>query len=75
MLQRALARAAAATMICAVGAAMIQLAIMILGLSRPVAITVISLGALAGLNSLRRRVRAASVRHRFALRDPHGIHR
>ena len=54
---------------------MIQLAIMILGLSRPVAITVLSLAVLAGLNSLRRRVRAAGVRHRLALRDPHGIRR
>ena len=75
MLQRALARAAAAIMICAVGAAMIQLAIMILGLSRPVAISVLSLAVLAGLNSLRRRVRAAGVRHRLALRDPPGIRR
>ena len=75
MLQRAVARAAAAIVICAVGAALIQLAIMILGLSRPVAITVLSLAVLAGLNSLRRRVRAARVRHRLALRDPHGIRR
>jgi hypothetical protein len=43
-------------------------------MSSPVAITVITLGALAGLNSLRRRLRATA-RHRFGPRNPHGIHR
>ena len=66
MLQRTLASAAAAIVICALGAAMIQLTIMIFGLPRPVAITVLSLAALAGLNALRRnrRTPAAAVRGR-----------
>ena len=74
MLQRGLFCAAAAVMACAIGAAVLQLAVLILGMSSPVAITVITLVALAGLNSLRRRLRAAT-RHRFGPRNPHGIHR
>jgi len=74
MLQRGLACAAAAVMACAIGAALLQLAIQVLGLSSPVAITVICLVALAGLHSLRRRMRTAA-RHRFGPRNPHGIHR
>ena len=68
MLQRTLASAAAAIMICAIGAAMIQLTIMIFGLPLPVAITLLSLAALAGLNALRRnrRTPAAAVRGRRA---------
>ena len=68
MLQRTLASAAAAIMICAIGAAMIQLTIMIFGLPLPVAITLLSLAALAGLKALRRnrRTSAAAVRGRRA---------
>jgi hypothetical protein len=73
MLQRGFFCAAAAVMICAIGAALLQLAILILGLSSPAAITVIILVAVALLNSLRRRLRAS--RHRFGPRSPHGIHR
>jgi hypothetical protein len=72
MLERGLTRAAAVIMACAICAAVLQLAIMILGLPRPAAITMITLAALAGLNWLRRHVRA---RHRFVPRSPHGIHR
>jgi hypothetical protein len=61
-------------MICAIGAALLQLAVLILGLSSPVAITVLILVAVVLLNSLRRRLRA-SARHRFGPRNPHGIHR
>lgn len=57
MLQRGLACAAAAVMACAIGAALLRLAILVFGLSSPVAITVICLVVLAGLNSLRRRMR------------------
>jgi hypothetical protein len=74
MLQRGFFCAAAAVMICGIGAALLQLAVLILGLSSPVAITVIILVALVLLNSLRRRLRA-SARHRFGPRNPHGIHR
>lgn len=73
MLQRGLFCAAAAVMVCAIGAALVQLAVMILGFSSPVSITVITLVAVVALNSLRRRIRAA--RHRFGPRNPHGIHR
>jgi hypothetical protein len=56
MLQRGLFGAAAAIMVCAIGAAVLQLAVLILGMSSPVAITVITLVALVLLNSLRRRI-------------------
>ena len=74
MLQRGLFCAAAAVMVCAIGAALFQLAVLILGFSSPVAITVIILVAVVLLNSLRRRLRG-SARHRFGPRNPHGIHR
>jgi hypothetical protein len=74
MLQRVLFCAAAAVMVCAIGAAVLQLAVLILGISSPVAITVITLVGLVVLNSLRRRLRPAA-RHRFGPRNPHGIHR
>lgn len=74
MLQRGLACVAAAVMACAIGAALLQLAILVLGLSSPVAITVICLAVVIGLNSLRRRVRSAA-RNRFSPRNPGGIHR
>jgi hypothetical protein len=74
MIQRVLFCAAAAVMVCAIGAAVLQLAVLILGMSSPIAITVITLVALAGLNSLRRRLRPAA-RQRFGPRNPHGSHR
>jgi hypothetical protein len=74
MIQRGLFCAAATVMVCAIGAAVLQLAVLILGISSPIAITVITLVALAGLNSLRRRLRPAT-RHRFGPRNPHSIHR
>ncbi len=74
MLQRGLFCAAAAVMVCAIGAALVQLAVLILGFSSPVAIIVITLVAVVLLNSLRRRLRAIA-RHRFGPRNPHGIHR
>jgi membrane protein implicated in regulation of membrane protease activity len=74
MLQRGLFCAAAAVMACAIGAAVVQLAILILGMSYPVAITAITLVGLVLLNSLRRRIRGTT-RHRFGPRNPHGLHR
>jgi membrane protein implicated in regulation of membrane protease activity len=75
MLQRGLFCAAAAVMVCAIGAALLQLAVLILGFSSPVAITVIILVAVILLNSLRRRFRATPRHHRFGARNPHSIHR
>ena len=74
MLQRGLFCAAAAVMVCAVGAALLQLAILVFGFSAPLAITAITLMAVVLLRSLRRRIRASS-RNRFGPRNPHGIHR
>ena len=74
MLSRGLFCAAAAVMVCAIGAALLQLAILILSFSAPLAITAITLVAAVVLRSLRRRMRASS-RSRFGPRNPHGIHR
>jgi ABC-type nickel/cobalt efflux system permease component RcnA len=74
MLSRGLFCAAAAVMVCAIGAALLQLAILILSFSAPLAITAITLVAVVVLRSLRRRMRASS-RNRFGPRNPHGIHR
>ena len=52
MLQRGLFCAAAAVMVCAIGAALLQLAVMILSFSSPVAITLITLVAVVLLNPL-----------------------
>ena len=74
MLQRGLACAAAAVMICAIVMAMFQVAVLILGFSSPVAVTVITLVAIVLLNSLRRRIRAAT-RHRWGPHGPHSVGR
>jgi membrane protein implicated in regulation of membrane protease activity len=74
MLQRGLACAAAAVMICAICLVMFQLTVLILGFSFPVAVTVITLVAVVLLNSLRRRIRAVS-KHRLRPRNPHGARR
>ena len=74
MLQRGLFCAAAAVMVCAIGAALLQLAILIFSVSSPLAITAAVLVAVALLHSLRRRIRA-SARHRFGPKNPHSIHR
>jgi membrane protein implicated in regulation of membrane protease activity len=73
MLRRGLFCAAATVMVCAICAALVQLAVLVLSFSSPVAITVIALAAVILLNSLRRRIRGA--KHRFGPRNPHGIHR
>jgi membrane protein implicated in regulation of membrane protease activity len=74
MLQRVLACAAATVMIGAIGVALFQVAVLILGFSSPVVVTVITLVAIVLLNSLRRRIRAMT-RHRFGPGKPHSIHR
>jgi hypothetical protein len=74
MFQRGLFCAAAAVMVCAIGAALLQLAILIFNVSSPLAITAMILVALALVHSLRRRIRETT-RHRFGPRNPHSIHR
>ena len=74
MLQRGLFCAAAAVMVCAIGAALLQLAILIFGVSSPLAITTAIVAAVVLLHSLRRRTRATG-RHRFWPRNPHSIRR
>jgi hypothetical protein len=63
MAKRGMAYAAATVMICAVGAALLQLVAQILSFSTPIAVPVITLIAAALLNSLRRHIRAQA-RHR-----------
>ena len=72
MFQRGLFCAAAAVMVCAIGMALVQLAVLILSFSSPVAIAVITSVAVVALNSVRRRIRAA--RHRFGPGNPQRIH-
>jgi tetrahydromethanopterin S-methyltransferase subunit E len=74
MLQRGLACAAATVMISAIGMTMFQVAVLILGFSSPVVVTVITLVAIVVLNSLRRRIRAMT-RHRLGPHKPHSVHR
>jgi len=74
MFQRGLFCAAAAVMVCAIGVALLQLAIVIFSVSSPLAITATILVAVVLLHSLRRRIRAIA-RHRFGPRNPHSIHR
>jgi len=57
LVRRVVAFAAATIMICAVGAALLQLAAEILGFPAPVAVTALTLMAAALLNSLRRYLR------------------
>jgi ABC-type nickel/cobalt efflux system permease component RcnA len=74
MLSRGLFCAAAVVMVCAISAALLQLAILVFGFSAPLAISAITLMAVVLLRSLRRRMRA-STRNRFGPRNPHGLHR
>lgn len=57
MVQRAMAYAAAAVMVCAVGAALLQLVAQMLSFPAPIAVTGITVMAVAVLNSLRRHLR------------------
>jgi hypothetical protein len=60
--QRAMGYAAAAVMICAVGAALFQLAAQVLSFPAPVAATAMTLMAAVLLNSLRRHLRTQARR-------------
>ena len=57
MLKRGMACAAATVLVCAVGAALLQLVAQILSFPTPIAVTAITLIAAALLNSLRRHMR------------------
>ena len=74
MVHRAMANAAATIMICAVGAALLQLAAQILSFPAPIAVTAITLMAAALLNSLRRHLRTQA-RHRSGPGNPHSLQR
>ena len=74
MVQRAMADAAAAIMICAVGAALAQLAVQLLSFPAPIAVPGITLMAAALLNSLRRRLRTRAG-HRSGPGQPHSPQR
>jgi len=63
MAQRAMAYAAGAVLICAAGAALLQLVAQILSFPAPIAATAITLLTAALLNSLRRHLRTRA-RHR-----------
>jgi len=74
MVQRVMAYAAATIMICAVGAALLQLAAQILSFPAPIAVTAITLMAAALLNSLRRHLRTQA-RHRPGPGNPQSLQR
>jgi len=69
MVERGMAYAAATVLICAVGAALLQLVAEILSFPAPIAVIAITLIAAALLNSLRRNMRAKA-RHRHGPRNP-----
>ena len=70
MVQRATAYVAAAIMICAVGTALLQLAVQLLSFPAPIAVPGITLMAAALLNSLRRRLRTRAG-HQSGAGQPH----
>ena len=72
--QRAMACAAATILICAVAAALVQLAGELVTFPAPIAVTVMTLMAAALLNSLCRHLRT-SARHRSGPRNPHRLQR
>jgi hypothetical protein len=74
MVQRAMARAAATILICAVAAALAQLAAELLSFPAPIAVTAMTLMAVALLRPLCRRLRT-SARHRPGPRNPHSLPR
>ena len=74
MVQRAMAYVATAVMICAVGAALLQLAVQLVSFPAPIAVPGITLMAAALLNSLCRHLRT-SARHRSGPGNPHSLQR
>jgi len=74
MVQRATAYVAAAIMICAVGAALFQLAVQLLSFPAPIAIPGMTLMTAGLLHSLRRHLRTRAG-HRSGPGQPHSAHR
>jgi hypothetical protein len=74
MVQRAVACAAAAMMIGAVGAALLQLVVQLLSFPAPIAVPAMTLMAAALLNSLRRQLRTRAG-HRSGPAHPHSLQR
>ena len=74
IIQRAMAYAAAAVLVCAVGAALLQLVAEILSIPAPIAVTALTLIAAPALNSLRRHIRTQA-RHLYGPGNPHGVQR
>ena len=72
--QRAMACAAATILICAVAAALVQLAAELLSFPAPIAVTAMTLMAAALLTSLCRH-RRAPARHRSGPGNPHSLQR
>jgi hypothetical protein len=72
--QRAAAYAAAAVIVCAVGAALVQLAAQILSFSAPIAVSGITVMTAALLVLLRRGLRTQA-RHRDGPANRHGVQR
>lgn len=71
-MQRGLAYAAATIMICAVGAALLRLAMQILSFSSPVVAVAATLMAAVLIHSIRRRMRATA-KHRSGPRKPRSV--
>jgi hypothetical protein len=63
LIRRATVVAAAAVMVCAVGAALLQLVVQLLGFPAPIAVTGITVLAVALLSSLRRHLCRPLLRH------------
>ena len=74
MAQRAMACAAATILICAVAAALVQLAAELLSFPAPIAVTAMTLMAVALLDSLCRHL-PTSARHRSGRGNPHSLQR
>ena len=74
MVHRAMARVAATILICAVAAALAQLAAEFLSFPAPIAVTAMTVMAAALLHSLCRRLRTPA-RHRSGPRNPHSLQR
>lgn len=74
-MQRGLAYAAATIMICAVGAALLRLAVQVLlSFPSPVVAVAATLVAAALVHAVRRRIRIVA-KHRSAPRNPHSVQR
>jgi len=72
IVQRGMAYAAAAVLVCAVGAALLQVVAEILSVPAPIAVTALTLIAVRALNSLRRHIRTQA-RHRYGAEGPHSV--